>query len=123
MGFLSPPARTSRNEVADEELLFETALRHCRRSGHAGVGVSQAQAVQAALPAGERRGRRASRTLFVHRLRRLRRSTSRRARPYRERADAPGAEFATGTAARIARCARAYAATEPAHSRRAATRR
>ena len=86
MGFLSPPARPSRNEVADEELLLETAIRHCRRPGHAGVGVSQAQAVQAALPAGERRGRRASRALFVHRLRRLRRGASRRARPHRERA-------------------------------------
>src|SRR6188474_3364960 len=74
--FLSPPARTSRNEVADEELLLETAIRHCCRPGHAGLGVSQAQAVQAALSAGERRGRRAARALFLHRLRRLRRGAA-----------------------------------------------
>ncbi len=123
MGFLSPPARPSRNEVADEEPLFETAVRHCRRPGHAGLGLSQAQAVQAALSAGERRGRRAARALFVHRLRRLPRGAAGRARSHGERPHAPGARQPAGTAAGIARCARAHAASEAAYSRRAAARR
>ena len=50
---------------------MKAAFRHCCRSGHAGLGVSEARAVSAALPAGERRGRRAAGALFLHRLRRV----------------------------------------------------
>ena len=124
MGFLSPPARPSRNEVADEELLLETAVRHCCRPGHAGVGVSQAQAVQAALPAGERRGRRAARALFVHRLRRLPRSAARRARPDRRTAARARRRRPSRNCCDALRDALAHsAATEPANSRCAVARR
>ena len=63
---------------------------------------------QAALPAGERRGRRAPRALFVHRLRRLRSrsaSTSAASRSTVARRPAPATQ--QRTARRAARCARA----------------
>ncbi len=114
MGFLLP-----RHSGA----LCNHSIRHNRRSRHAGVGVHEAGVVRAALPARERRGRRAAGALLVHRLRRRARGAARWQRPHGRDA-APGrAGQRRGAAGRPARGARTGAAAAAGHSRRAARRR
>ena len=74
--FVRPRDPRDRGTVSDDQ-----SVRHRRRPRHAGVGLSEAEAVPAALPARERGGRRAARPLFLHRLRRLPRVPARRVRP------------------------------------------